>query len=158
MLGTDTHPRDMIMQIRTASYFGKVASLNLRAASAAEVFEAATLGGARSLGRDDLGRLAPGAKADIVVIDLSGRGSLRIGPVRDPIKSRVECGIGDDVDTVIVDGIVRVEGGRIMGLDFAALSARAQAAGERIWAGWADWDPLRRSADEMCPYAVPRAN
>ena len=78
--------------------------------------------------------------------------------MRDPIKSRVECGIGDDVDTVIVDGIVRVEGGRIMGLDFAALSARAQAAGERIWAGWADWDPLRRSADEMCPYAVPRAN
>ena len=116
------------------------------------------LGGARSLGRDDLGRLAPGAKADIVVIDLSGRGSLRIGPVRDPIKSLVECGIGDDVDTVIVDGIVRVEGGRIMGVDFAALSARAQAAGERIWAGWADWDPLGRSADEMCPYAFPRAN
>jgi cytosine/adenosine deaminase-related metal-dependent hydrolase len=157
-LGTDTYPRDMIMQMRTASYFGKVASRNLRAASAAEVFEAATLGGARSLGRDDLGRLAPGAKADIVVIDLSGRGSLRMGPVRDPIKSLVECGIGDDVDTVIVDGIVRVEGGRIMGVDFAALSARAQAAGERIWAGWADWDPLGRSADEMCPYAFPRAN
>ena len=45
-----------------------------------------------------------------------------------------------------------------MGVDFAALSARAQAAGERIWAGWADWDPLGRSADEMCPYAFPRAN
>ena len=107
--------------------------------------------------RGDLGRLAPGAKADIVVIDLSGRGSLRMGPVRDPINL-VECGIGDDVDTVIIDGIVRVEGGGIMGVDFAALSARAQAAGERIWAGWADWDPLGRSADEMCPYAFPRAN
>ena len=45
-----------------------------------------------------------------------------------------------------------------MGVDFAELSARAQAAGEGIWAGWADWDPLGRSADEMCPYAVPRAN
>jgi 5-methylthioadenosine/S-adenosylhomocysteine deaminase len=157
-LGTDTYPRDMIMQMRSASYFGKVASRNLRAASAAEVFEAATLGGSRSLGRDDLGRLAPGAKADIVVIDLSGRGTLRMGPVRDPVKSLVECGIGDDVDTVIVDGIVRVEGGSIMGVDFGALRARTQAAGERIWAGWADWDPLGRSADEMCPFAFPRAN
>src|SRR5215471_2263586 len=157
-LGTDTYPRDMIMQMRSASYFGKVASRNLRAASAAEVFEAATLGGAGSLGRDDLGRLAPGAKADIVVIDLSGRGSLRMGPVRDPIKSLVECGIGDDVDTVIVDGIVRVEGGRIKGVDFGALRARTQAAGERIWASWADWDPLGRSANEMCPFAFPRAH
>ena len=157
-LGTDTYPRDMIMQMRTASYFGKVASRNLRAASAAEVFEAATLGGARSLGRDDLGRLAPGAKADIVVIDLSAGGTLRMGPVRDPIKSLVECGIGDDVDTVIVDGVVRVEGGRIAGVDFAAIRDEAQAAGERIWAGWADWDPLGRSADEMCPFAFSRAN
>ena len=107
-LGTDTYPRDMIMQMRTASYVGKIASRNLKAASAAEVFEAATLGGARSLGRDDLGRLMPGAKADIVIIDLTGRDTLRMGPVRDPIKSLVECGIGDDVDTVIVDGVVRV--------------------------------------------------
>src|SRR5882672_2026275 len=64
-LGSDTYPRDLIMQMRVASYFGKVMSHNLFAASAAEVFEAATLGGARALGRDDLGRLAPGAKADI---------------------------------------------------------------------------------------------
>src|SRR5215510_1478493 len=103
-LGTDTYPRDFIMQMRTASYFGKVMSHNLLAASAAEVFSAATLGGARALGRDDLGRLAPGAKADIVIVDLTGGGTLRYGPVRDPVKSLVECGIGDDVETVVVDG------------------------------------------------------
>jgi 5-methylthioadenosine/S-adenosylhomocysteine deaminase len=157
-LGTDTYPRDMIMQMRTASYVGKIASRNLKAASAAEVFEAATLGGARSLGRDDLGRLMPGAKADIVIIDLTGRDTLRMGPVRDPIKSLVECGIGDDVDTVIVDGVVRVEGGRIPGVDFGALRSQAQDAGERIWSGWAGWDALGRTADQMCPFAFPRAN
>jgi len=112
-LGTDTYPRDMILQMRNASYFGKVASRNLKAATAAQVFEAATLGGAHSVGRSDIGRLAPGAKVDIVIIDLTGRDTLRMGPVRDPIKSLVDCGIGDDVDTVIVDGIVRMEGGRI---------------------------------------------
>ena len=150
-LGTDTYPRDMIMNMRTASYFGKVASRNLRAASAAEVFNAATLGGAASLGRDDIGRLAPGAKADIIAIDLTGRGTLRYGPVRDPIKSLVECGIGDDVDTVIVDGVERVSGGRIPGIDFADLRTRAQAAGERIWEGWQHWDTLGRTVDAMSP-------
>jgi 5-methylthioadenosine/S-adenosylhomocysteine deaminase len=148
----------MILQMRNASYFGKVASHNLKAATAAQVFEAATLGGARSLGRDNLGHLAPGAKADIVIIDLTGHDSLRMGPVRDPIKSLVDCGIGDDVDTVIVDGVMRMEGGRIPGVDFAALRAQAQAAGERVWSGWQNWDPHGRTADEMSPYSFPRAN
>jgi 5-methylthioadenosine/S-adenosylhomocysteine deaminase len=157
-LGTDTYPRDMILQMRNASYFGKVASHNLKAATAAEVFEAATIGGARSVGRADIGRLEPGARADIVMIDLTGRDTLRMGPVRDPIKTLVDCGIGDDVDTVIVDGVVRMQGGRIPGIDFAALRAQAQAAGERIWSGWLNWDPLGRTADEMSPYSFPRAN
>jgi 5-methylthioadenosine/S-adenosylhomocysteine deaminase len=157
-LGTDTYPRDMILQMRNASYFGKVASRNLKAATAGEVFEAATLGGARSVGRADIGRLAPGAKADIVLIGLDGRGTLRFGPVRDPIKSLVDCGIGDDVETVIVDGRICMENGRIPGIDFAALRQRAQAAGERIWSGWADWDPLGRTADEMSPLSFPLAN
>ena len=64
-LGSDTYPRDMILNMRTASYHGKVMSHNYKAATAADVFTAATLGGARSLGRDDLGRLVPGARADI---------------------------------------------------------------------------------------------
>jgi cytosine/adenosine deaminase-related metal-dependent hydrolase len=157
-LGTDTYPRDMILQMRNASYFGKVASRNLKAATAGEVFEAATLGGAHTVGRHDIGRLAPGAKADIIVIDLAGGDTLRFGPVRDPIKSLIDCGIGDDVRTVIVDGVVRMENGRIQGIDFAALRAQAQAAGERIWSGWQNWDPHRRTADEMSPYAFPRAN
>ena len=154
-LGTDTYPRDMILNMRTASYFGKVASRNLRAASAAEVFEAATLGGARSLGRPDLGRLAPGAKADITIIELGGRNSLRYGPVHDPIKSLVECGVGDDVETVIVNGVVRMSNRAIPGVDFADLSVRAQTAGERIWSGWQHWDPHGRTAEEMSPFSYP---
>jgi cytosine/adenosine deaminase-related metal-dependent hydrolase len=157
-LGTDTYPRDMILQMRNASYMGKIASHNLKAATAAEVFSAATLGGAHSVGRGDLGRLAPGAKADIVTIDLTGRDSLRYGPVRDPIKSLVDCGIGDDVDTVIVDGIVRMEGGKIPGISFAELRAGAQAAGERVWAGWQEWDPHGRTAEEMSPLSFPARN
>ncbi|MGH7247055.1 MAG: chlorohydrolase family protein, partial [Pseudomonadota bacterium] len=110
-IGSDTYPRDMIMNMRTASYMGKMMSHSYFAAPAGEVFEAATLGGARSVGQDDLGRLCAGALADIIVIDLTGRNTLRYGPVRDPVKSVVECGVGDDVDTVIVDGKLCMEGG-----------------------------------------------
>jgi len=152
-LGTDTYPRDMILNMRTASYHGKVMSHDYLAATAAEVFSAATLGGARSLGREDLGRLAPGARADIVIVDLTGRDTLRMAPMRDPVKTLVECGVGDDVDTVIVAGAVRMQGGRIPGIDFASLRARAQAAAERLWAGWQGSDPLGRSAAQMSPWS-----
>ena len=156
-LGSDTYPRDLIMQMRVASYFGKVISHNLFAAPAAEVFEAATLGGARALGREDLGRLAPGAKADIVIIDLAGRDTLRFGPVRDPIKALVECGIGDDVVTVVVDGVVRMRDRVIPGVDLAAVRAQAQEAGEAVWRRVQEWDPLGRTAEQISPWSFPLA-
>lgn len=155
-IGSDTYPRDMIMNMRTASYLGKIMSHTYFAATAGEVFEAATLGGAKSVGRDDLGRLAPGALADIIIIDLSGRNSLRYGPVRDPVKSVVECGVGDDVDTVIVDGKVCMKDGVIPGVDFQQLQIDSQSAAETIWATLPEWDPLGRSAEEACPYCYPR--
>ena len=156
-LGTDTYPRDMIMQMRMASYFGKVISGNLFAGSAAEVFEAATLGGARALKRGDLGRLAPGAKADVLIIDTAGRENLRWGPVRDPVKSLVECGISDDVETVLVDGIVRMEERKIAGIEMSEIARRAQSIAEDVWGHLQDWDPLRRTAEQMCPWSFPLA-
>ena len=154
-LGSDTYPRDPIMNMRIASYAGKIVTHDLFAASAADVFTAATLGGARALGRDDLGRLAPGAKADLVIIDPGGGGTLRWGPVRDPIKSLVECGIGDDVETVIVDGVVRMRDRTIPGVDLEALRCQAQAAGEDVWERLPEWDPLGRTAEQMSPWSFP---
>jgi 5-methylthioadenosine/S-adenosylhomocysteine deaminase len=154
-IGSDTYPRDMIMNMRTASYMGKVMGHSYFAATGGEVFEAATLGGARSVGRDDLGRLAPGALADIIIIDLSGGNTLRYGPVRDPVRSVVDCGVGDDVDTVIVDGKICMQGGVIPGVDFRQIRADTQAASEAIWATLPDWDPLGRTADEACPHCYP---
>jgi cytosine/adenosine deaminase-related metal-dependent hydrolase len=150
-IGSDTYPRDMIMNMRNASYHGKVMSHNLKAATAAEVFSAATVAGARSLGRDDLGRLAPGAKADIIIIDLTARGTLRYGPIRDPVRSVVECGIGDDVDTVIVDGVIRMRNGQIPGVQLDEIRRSAQSAADHLWSRVQDWDPLMRTADQMCP-------
>jgi len=154
-LGSDTYPRDMIMNMRIASYVGKIMSGSYFAATAAEVFEAATLGPTRALGRDDLGRLAVGAKADIIIIDQSGGDTLRYGPVRDPIKSLVELGVGDDVETVIVDGVTRVDKGKVEGVEMAEMRKFGQDAAEELWSGWQDWDVAGRTAEQASPWSFP---
>jgi 5-methylthioadenosine/S-adenosylhomocysteine deaminase len=154
-IGSDTYPRDMIMNMRTASLMGKIMGSDYFKAPAGEVFEAATLGGARSLGRDDLGKLSRGALADIVIIDFSGKNSLRYGPVRDPIKSLVECGVGDDIDTVIVNGQVCMENGVVPGLDIPELRNQAQISGEGVWSTVQDWDPRGRTAEQASPWSFP---
>jgi 5-methylthioadenosine/S-adenosylhomocysteine deaminase len=153
-LGTDTWPRDLMLQMRVASYMGKILSGSFLAAPAAEVYAAATIGGADALGRSDLGRLAPGARADLIVIDTPG---LRWGAVRDPIKSLVDCGVGDDVSLVMVDGRVLMEDRTIPGVDPEALRREAQAEGERIWARVPEWHLLGQTADEACPWSFPLA-
>jgi 5-methylthioadenosine/S-adenosylhomocysteine deaminase len=154
-IGSDTYPRDMVMNMRSASLMGKIMGNDYFKAPAGEAFEAATLGGARSLDREDLGKLAEGALADILIIDFAGRNSLRFGPVRDPIKSLVECGVGDDVDTVIVNGKVCMEGGVIPGLDLNKLRDATQSAGEEIWSSVQEWDPRGRTAEEASPWSFP---
>jgi 5-methylthioadenosine/S-adenosylhomocysteine deaminase len=154
-IGSDTYPRDMVMNMRTASLMGKIMGSDYFKAPAGEVFEAATLGGARSLGRDDLGRLSKGALADIVIIDFSGKNSLRYGPVRDPIKSLVECGVGDDIDTVIVNGEICMENGVVPGLDIPELLKQAQISGEGVWSTVQDWDPRGRTAEQASPWSFP---
>ena len=154
-LGTDTFPRDLISQMRMASYCGKVAARDFTSASAAQVFEAATLGGARALGRDDLGRLGKGSRADVTVISMRPQNSMRHGVVRDPIQALVDCGIGDDVETVLVDGNICLDQGRIPGVDLDALLDEAQANAERYWDSVHTWDPQGRDADAQCPLAFP---
>jgi len=151
-LGTDTYPRDLISEMRWASNLCKIVERDFTVATAADVFSAVTLGGARALRRDDLGRLAPGAKADIVLIDMR---SFRMGPYRDPIKALVQCGSADDVDRVIVDGKTVVEDGHVVGLDEAALLAQAQAEADRLWSTVPEWHWQGLTADQLSPQSFP---
>ena len=75
--------------------------------------------------------------------------------MRDPIRSLVECGVADDVRTVMVDGVVRMEDRVVAGVDIAALRASAQRMADGVWASLQDWDPLNRTADEMNPPSYP---
>jgi 5-methylthioadenosine/S-adenosylhomocysteine deaminase len=132
----------------------RFAEASFRVGSARDVFDAATLGGAHALGREDLGRLVPGACADIVVVDLRGP---HFGAVHDPIKSLVEYGSGSDIDTVIVAGRTLIESRRALALDEARLLQQVQEAGERAWAAAPEWHWKGASVDEIAPMSYPVA-
>ena len=151
-IGTDTYPQDVVHEMRWAALMCRLADGSFRVGRPQDVFDAATLGGARHLGRDDLGRLQPGAKADIIVVDLL---QMHYGAVHDPIKSLVECGSGRDVETVIVDGQVLVEGGRALRVDEPALLSAVQAEGERQWQAVPEWHWSSKTLDEIVSPSYP---
>jgi 5-methylthioadenosine/S-adenosylhomocysteine deaminase len=128
-LGTDTHPMDMIHEMRVAVIGCKLAEQSQQATTAMEAFNMATVHGARALGRDDLGRLAPNCKADIVLVDLS---KPRAAGYDDPLKYLVYNGDGCDVDTVMVNGEVVVRGGVPLRADLAEAMTKMIEAKARV--------------------------
>ena len=151
-LGTDTNPQSVIEAMRWAAVCSKVVERNTEATTAAHAFDAATLGGARALGRDDLGRLAPGAKADLVLWKAT---SWRMTPLRDPIKNIVYNAADEDVDRVYVNGRLVVDGGKVLAADDGAILGALQAAGERMWPRMAKSDWAGRGADQLSPQTYP---
>jgi cytosine/adenosine deaminase-related metal-dependent hydrolase len=84
------------------------------AMTAREALEIATLGGAKVLGRDDIGSLAPDMAADFVAFDLSRVGLA--GALHDPVAALVFCAPGDAALSVI-NGRVVVRDGRLTTID-----------------------------------------
>ncbi|MCI0546704.1 MAG: amidohydrolase family protein [Candidatus Rokubacteria bacterium] len=151
-IGTDTYPMDIVAELRWASILAKVTDGNYQAGLPRDVFNAATLGGARVLRRPDLGRLGPGAKADILLINLDHLGA----PVyADPIKALVDAACGRDVDTVIVDGQVLVAGGRATRVDEAEVYAKAREATHHYWGQVPSWRFDKNGVEQIIPPAFP---
>ena len=117
-MGTDVMPHDLIMEMRAGSMAAKLSARNHEVGTSADFFNAATLGGATAFGRTDIGRLAPGAKADIVILDFD---NLQVGPVYDPIRSLVHLASNDMIETVICDGVTLMENGVLLGYDERAV-------------------------------------
>ena len=118
-LGTDgpasNNCQDIIQTMKFAACLHKVSKLDPAAITARQVLEMATINGAKALGLEDqIGSLEVGKKADITIVDME---KPHIAPVHDPIGSLVYCAHGSDVDTVIIDGRVVMEGGEVKTID-----------------------------------------
>ena len=119
----------LIAEARMALLVQRVAR-GADAMSAREVLEIATLGGARVLGRSDLGSIEIGKRADLAIWDLRG---VEAAGAWDPVAALVLCG-PSRVRDLIVEGRPVVRDGALVTLDLTAL-ARHQRRLTRALAG-----------------------
>jgi cytosine/adenosine deaminase-related metal-dependent hydrolase len=151
-MGTDTFPQDLINEMRIAAVASKIYDQDTATATARQLFDAVTLTGAKALNRDDLGKIAKGAKADMVFFKAN---SLRMAPLRDPIKNIVYNATGEDVDKVMIDGKFVVEDGKTVHLDQDKIAGQFQKALERLWPQAEKYDRAKRSMEELSPMSIP---
>jgi len=83
------------------------------ATTADSILDLATRGGARVLGRDDIGRIEPGMAADVALFRVDGL-PYAGASVHDPLAAILFCGISTQADYTIVNGRVVVEQGRLV--------------------------------------------
>jgi 5-methylthioadenosine/S-adenosylhomocysteine deaminase len=151
-IGTDTTPHNMLEEMRKAAVLARIAARDIAAVSTADLLHAATVGGANAVLRPDLGRLASGMKADIVVVDLEVS---HMQPARDPLRSLVYHAAERAVRDVYVDGRQVVRDFRVLTLDQADAAGRLADAQARMLAAAEKRDYKQRSAEEICPLSLP---
>jgi cytosine/adenosine deaminase-related metal-dependent hydrolase len=120
---------NLVSEARQALLLQRVAR-GADAMSAREVLEIATLGGARVLGRDDCGALAPGMRADLAIWDVSG---IEAAGAWDPVAALVLCG-PTRVRDLFVEGRQVVRDGAMATIDLARVIERQNALARRLMA------------------------
>jgi 5-methylthioadenosine/S-adenosylhomocysteine deaminase len=156
-IGTDgancSDNQNMYEQLRLASMVSKVQGPDIETwLTTGEVLEAATVGSARALGFDKLGKVEKGYKADIVFLDLA---HINWIPMNDPVNQLVHTEDGAAVHSVMVGGRMVVENRVPVGVDMAALARRAEDARARLEVAnkpsKALYDKLEKVVSSYCP-------
>src|SRR6185437_6542083 len=119
--------QNMYEAMRLASFVSKVQGPEWRRwLSTREAALAATEGSARALGLGDrIGRLAPGHKADIVMLDLDHPNWL---PFNDPVNQLVHTEDGTAVASVMIGGRLVIDNRRVVTVDLGRPRARLAVA------------------------------
>lgn len=136
--GACGNTQDMIEALKFAAVLPKAREQDPRVINARDVLQLATAAGAKAVGLPgDLGALEAGRLADLFLIDPY---RLKTVPVHDPISSLVYGCSQSNVDTVVIDGEVVLDGGRLTRVDEDALvrevQERAVALADRIGTSW----------------------
>ena len=135
-LGTDGGPSsndyDMVRAMRWASYLHKARTLDPTIIPSEQAFEMATIHGARAMGWESrIGSLEVGKRADFAVLDLN---KPHLIPSPNPVSTVVCAATGKDVDTVVVDGRIVVQGGKALTMDEDRILAEARERASRLYA------------------------
>ena len=122
--------QDMFEVLKSTILLQKVHHLDPVALQPEDAITMACRGGAAALGRDDLGLIAPGALADLLVVSLE---SVFTAPVHRVPSALVFCAAPANVTHVVVAGRVLVDGGTIPGIDEVDLVRRAEASAREVF-------------------------
>jgi len=137
-LATDTKSHDLFETMRAALAINRVQGGG-RAIDARAALRWATAGGAAALGlAGEVGALAPGMKADVILLDADAP---NLRPIVDGVSLLVHAGVGANVRSVIVDGRVLMDDGRPTRFDPDEVIAGAQDVATRLWAQ-SGWSPV----------------
>ncbi|MCZ7857883.1 amidohydrolase family protein [Agrobacterium salinitolerans] len=151
-MGTDTAPADMLMNLLVGLITCRINDGVPDQIRCADLFDAATLGGARALGRSDLGHLSPGARADIAVFDLD---DIVMAPTIDPITTLVTGGSGKVTWAVFVDGRLSMRERQVAHIDMRRAREQAQAQFDRLIAKYPERSWANPPVSEIFPPSYP---
>jgi 5-methylthioadenosine/S-adenosylhomocysteine deaminase len=154
-LGTDTTPHNLVEEMRKAAVLARIAARDIATVTTSDLLYAATVGGAKALMRDDLGRIATDKKADFVLVDLAVP---QMMPARDPLRSFVYHAADRAVRDVFVDGRQVVADATVLTLDQADAGQRVYRAQQRMLEATARRDYRGRNAEEIVPLSLPLAD
>lgn len=118
---------NMMEALRQALMIGRL-RYGADAVTHRDVLRWGTEGSARCLGRDDIGRIAPGLQADLALFTLD---ETRFAGAHDPLAALILCN-AHRADRVMVTGQWRVEDGQPVGIDLAKLIADQRQAAKRF--------------------------
>jgi len=151
-IGTDSFPHNMLEEMRIAAVLARVTTGDVNSVTTSQVFDAATIGGADLVGREDLGRLTVGAPADIVLVDLAHRSMM---PIRDPLRSLIYTAADRAVCDVFVAGQHVVVDGEVSTIDVEAVSEQLQVVRDQAELEAHNHHYARRTAAEVAPLSLP---
>jgi cytosine/adenosine deaminase-related metal-dependent hydrolase len=116
---------DMFQTLKLAAVLHKIWDVDFgRWVGAEHAWQMATRGGALSAGQPDLGRVSPGARADLLLLDLESRG---FTPLNDPLRQIVLAPTAEMLDSVMIGGRWVMRGGAVLGVHEEAIEAEARA-------------------------------
>ena len=122
--------QNMIQALKFGALLHKVHTLDPTAITAEQALEMATIGAAKALGiSGEVGSLEPGKRADVIVLNLR---NVFASPLHHPVSSLVYAAVGSEVETVIIDGRVVMDDGRIQTADEPGALRDAQRAAEQL--------------------------
>lgn len=132
-LGTDgaasNNVLDLFQTMKFAALVQKQHRWDSTVLPAQRVLDMATRDGADALHRPDLGRLVPGATADLILVDFRRP---HLVPVHDAISHLVYAASGADVSTTVVHGKVLMADGKVETMDAAGVLREAQRSADAV--------------------------